>query len=191
MHDTPQGNHLYLYCTDLNYFPDDYNAFIKSCQDKGLLGQASTNLGSNHYLVGDNFLQYVTFMGCSPYLKVYPEHEHDTDYCSAYIPDSSLTVRFVAGQQVTVPRCPLCKKAIPAGNDMLDTWMKDHTNKAIQCPHCNKTSMLYELDWRKNAGFFNFAIAISNIFPKEAIPGQALLDWLHSLTGCEWAYFYA
>jgi putative component of membrane protein insertase Oxa1/YidC/SpoIIIJ protein YidD len=190
MHDIPQGNLLYLYCTDLDYFPDDYTAFIKSCQDKKLLGQPSTNLGAHHYLVGDDFLHYVSFLGCSPYLKVYPEHENDTDCCSAYIPDTAQSIRFLAGQQVTAPRCPACKKAIHAGYDHVEAWLKDQKNSIVQCEHCNKTISLYELDWRRNAGFFNFAIAISNIFPKEAIPNQGLLDWLQGISGRQWRYFY-
>jgi len=165
MHAKTQGNYLYLYCTDLDYFPDDYTAFIKSCQEKALLGKPSNNLGVNHYFVGDDFLHYVSFLGCSPYLKVYPDDEKDTDYCSAYIPDTPQAARFLASQQVTAPRCPSCKKAIHPGYDILAAWEKDKNNNTVQCQHCDQVCHLFELDWRKNAGFINFAIAISNIFP--------------------------
>ncbi len=187
----PQGHHLYLYCVNLDYFPSDYDDFISNCQRHGLLAEASANLGPNHYLIGDNFLQYVSFLGCSPYLKVYPEHADDTDYCSAYIPDKTQAVRFLANKQVTAPRCPTCKRSIQPEYNLVEAWQKDKNNSAIQCQYCNTTSTLYELDWRKNAGFFNFAIAISNIFPKEAIPSQDLLDWLQDISGYEWRYFYA
>jgi len=186
----PRVHYLYLYCTDLTYFPEDFEAFIMACQVKGLLANRYEKLGPDHYLVGDHFLQHVSFLGCSPYLKVFPETDDDTDFCSAVIPASPTAVNYRASRQVTAPRCPVCKKSIQSYQTVMQEWQRHKKNIVIQCQKCGESSTLYDLDWRKNAGFFRFSIAISNIFPKEAIPGDALLDWLKALTQHEWKYFY-
>lgn len=186
----PRVHYLYLYCTDLTYFPVDFEAFIKSCQEKGFLSNCYEKLGPDHYLVGEHFLQHVSFLGCSPYLKVFPETEEDTDFCTAKIPKSPTAINYQASQQVTAPRCPVCKKSIQSYHAVMQEWQQSKNNLAIQCQQCGETSALYDLDWRKNAGFFSFHIAISNIYPKEAIPGDNLLTWLGSITERGWKYFY-
>jgi len=185
-----QRHYLYLYCTDLDYFPVHREDFIRSCQDYGLLSKPYDSQGENLYLVGDHFLQHISFLGCSPYLKVYPENDQDSDFCSAVVPVSTTPVQFLSSQQKIRPRCPACKKSLPPIDTMLEDWRHHQSNKSVTCPTCNATSALYTLDWRKNAGFINFHIAISNIFPKEAIPGEALLNWLKSISESEWKYFY-
>ncbi len=185
-----QVHYLYLYCSNLNYFPENLETFIKSCQDIGFLANRYQKPGPEHYLVGDRFLQHVSFLGCSPYLKVHPETENDTDFCTASIPASSTAINYLASQHVTAPRCPVCKKSIAKYQTIMQEWTQNKSNTLIECQQCGESSALYDLDWRKNAGFFNFHIAISNIFPKEAIPGDALLDWLQATTKHEWKYFY-
>jgi len=184
-----QANYLYLYCIDLKYYPENYNAFIQACLQRGLIAPSSL-VSADEYLVGDEFLQQITFMGCSPYLKVFPDNDHDTDFCRVTIPSNSSAIEYKAGQQATAPRCPTCRKAGELPQDIIQQWQKDKKDVDIFCVHCEQSSSLYQLDWRRNAGFVQFYIRISNIFPKEAIPSQALLDWLANVTKREWKYFY-
>lgn len=190
MSDANLSHYLYLVCADLDYFPDDHSAFIQACVDKGLITE-STVVNKNEYLVGDNFLQQVTFMGCSPYLKVYPDNEHDSDFCRVSIPSGQAQIEYKAGPQATAARCPLCRKAGQFPDDLVQQWQQQKTNFEVECSHCGQYPRLYELDWRRNAGFYHFHIRVSNIFPKEAIPNQDLLDWLTSITKKSWKYFYA
>jgi hypothetical protein len=41
------------------------------------------------------------------------------------------------------------------------------------------------------AGYAQLFIEITDIFPREAIPQQILLDKLASITDVEWLYFYS
>jgi len=175
---------LVLHCTDLEYFPDDIDQFIALCDQKGFISQEDRGLEKNYYLTGDRFLQLVTFMGCSPYLKIYPEHDEDTNYCSVYIPDAPQAVEFITSTQAKRPFCPDCRKALDIN---IKTLAAD---KRLVCPHCHKEFQANELDWRRNAGFINFAITISQVFPKEAIPTDKFLSWLATITKRKWKYFY-
>jgi len=183
-------NFLYLYSTDLTYFPENISQFIQQCQQYEFIGQAANNLGQNYYHIGDKFLNMVTFMGCSPYLKIYPENENDTDYCSAYISDDT-SVTFINSNSNTGPRCPNCRKLVRSESELWKDWHSGNEKKSILCEHCNTSISFQDLDWRKNAGLVNFTIRISNIFPKEAIPSEQLLSQLKLFTNVEWKYFYA
>lgn len=190
MNNDHQGNRLFLYCTDLEYFPGNLSGFIRQCQENGLLSGRDNNLHENDYRVGEKFLQHISFLGCSPYLKTEPEHEHDQNYCYVHISVPGV-IRFISGKHPKPPSCPGCKKRLNTENDFISAWHKDKNATAIQCAHCHNHFSIYDLHWHKNAGFVNFTIEISGIFPKEAIPGPLLLSWLKSVTGSEWQYFYA
>lgn len=187
---TKQEQHLYLFCVDLSYFPDDYSFFIKACEQKGLIAQSDL-VAADEYLAGDSFLQQVSFLGCSPTLKVFPDNDRDTDYCRITIPTTSGHIKYKSGHRDNVPRCPGCRKAGQFPESLIQQWHVDKKNINIFCNHCKQSSPLYHLDWRRNAGFYNFYIGVSNIFPKEAIPSQALLDWLANISNRDWKYFYA
>lgn len=190
MSDTRLSHCLFLVCADLDYFPIDHDAFIQACVDKGLIIRSKL-VSAGEYLVGDDFLQQVTFMGCSPYLKVYPDDEQDSDFCRISIPSQASVVDYKAGPVATAPRCPLCRKAGQFQENLVQQWQQKKNNFKILCSHCQQSLPLYDLDWRRNAGYYQFHIRVSNIFPKEAIPNQDLLDWLASITKKDWKYFYA
>lgn len=183
-------NYLYLYSTDLNYFPDNLAAFVQACQGFLFIDNPADNLGEHYYHVGEQFLQMVTFMGCSPYIKVYPEDDNDKNYCSVYIQDDSLGIRFINGCNNTGPRCTACKKLIQSDSGRWKKWQRGNEKYHMQCEHCGISTIIQQLNWKKNAGIVNFSLRISNIFPKEAIPTDQLLHKLKSITGVDWKYFY-
>jgi len=184
------SNHLYIYSTDLAYFPDNIADFITRCRELELVGMPASNLGDNYYLVGDKFLQWVSFLGCSPYLKTTPKNDSDTDYCSVFIPGSNQGVRFISIPGAT-PRCPECRKVISNRSELWCKWEMGNEDKTIECEHCHTLIKASDLDWRKNAGIVKFSLKISNIFPKEALPADQLLSSLSDFTGVKWKYFYA
>ena len=175
---------LVLHSTDLDYFPEDINDFTNKCEKIGFLSLEDKGLDTGYYLTGENFLQQITFMGCSPYLKIYPDDENDTDFCSVFIPATSQTAKLITSKQARCPFCPQCKKTLPVDMSILIA------KTVLSCPNCQCHLRADELDWRRNAGFVNFAIVISNIFPKEAIPTEGLLNGLSQITGGEWKFFY-
>jgi len=188
---TKLDNNLYLYSTNLNYFPDDFPEFIYQCQSFNFIGELAANLGENHFHVGDRFLEMISFLGCSPFIKIHPDNDYDTNYCSIYIPDQLESIRFINTNDNKGPRCPDCRKLVKNASYLWVDWKPGNEKKVLQCEHCNISFMLQDMDWRKNAGIVSFAVKISNIFPKEAIPTDQLMKHLKILTNVEWKYFYA
>ena len=178
-------HYLYLYCTNIDYHPDDLNQFINNCRDYELLGDDDSTNGEGHYLLGDKFPLHICFLGCSPYLKLFPESEGDKDYCSAFISYSEQP-GFTYANSLKPPVCPHCDKAI----EMDLQTLAENTDYQLTCNHCRESVLFKDLNWRKDAGFYNFAIRISNIFPKEAVPADGLMQWLQLQTGSAWKYFY-
>lgn len=64
------------------------------------------------------------------------------------------------------------------------------TDDTINCGLCHTASNIGKLNWRKMAGYAQVFIEITDIFPKEAIPQQALLKLLSDAYDTEWLYFY-
>ena len=180
-----------MYATKLDYFPNDISFFIAQCREIQLISNPASNLGRNHFNVGNDFLEKIIFMGCSPYLKMLPDNDRDIDYCSVYIPDKEENITFITSTNNQGPRCPICRKLITNDSELWKDWVIGNENKNITCNHCDTSTYIKNLDWRKNAGVVNFALRISNIFPKEAIPTDLLLNQLNEITGVGWKYFYA
>jgi hypothetical protein len=59
------------------------------------------------------------------------------------------------------------------------------------CDQCQTRSTIEEFNWRKMAGYARLFIEITDIFPKEAIPQQLLLNILSATFNADWQYFYA
>ena len=133
MNSGSQENRLFLYCTDLDYYPENPKKFIRQCQEYGLISAPDNNLSENDYRVGDRFLQYITFMGCSPYLKIEPEDEHDRNYCYVHVEYSPEVIRFVSGKHTTMPVCPACKKTLDQDSHFIRRWHEDekYTGKQL------------------------------------------------------------
>lgn len=186
----PDVHQLVLYCADLDFYPADINHFINQCQQLGLLAGPAGSQQSDHFLLGERFMQYVSFVGCSPYLKLAPESDHDDNYSQAVIPLLKPDISFFSTKPLPLPRCLHCKKPLSRISEALDRWEEDKKSVTVECSSCQKTSELYELDWRRNAAFSRFYLAFSHIYPKEAIPGDGLIDWLRQYSRREWQYCY-
>lgn len=178
-------HYLYLYCADINYIPESISRFVDQCRDYGLLSDDDTLQGDGHYLLGDKFPMHVCFLGCSPYLKLLPEFDNDKDYCCAYV-NYSETPEFTFSNTLKPPVCPTCGGSL----DIDMATLADNKQRQLACNHCHANVDFKDLNWRKDAGYYNFSIRISNIFPKEAVPGDGLMQWLQQQTGAEWKYFY-
>ena len=59
-----------------------------------------------------------------------------------------------------------------------------------RCTHCGHTGHITGLGFRKSAGFGHSFVEIRGIYPSEAVPGEALLNALKSLTHDDWSTLY-
>ena len=165
---------LVLYPIQPDWAPEEPEALIKALQETGLAGE-SLNKDENSFLVGEKFLDHISFMGCSPNIKLEDE--------KGIRITTTPTITALTGKHSFAPHCPHCKK--PEKN-----WralLKDHQ---LVCSQCQETSDAWLFNWRKSAGFARCFIEITDIYPKEAIPQPSLLDSLEKSFNAPWAYFF-
>ncbi len=144
---------------------------------------------TNHHRSGEQFMEQLTFVGCSPFIALQPEEaEADQPYCAIHLPQPKNYYSAVDSMN-TPPRCPHCRKAHPSWQQAMQQWQQDQT-QFWSCHVCEKTSAPWQWNWRKQAAFGRSVIEILNIHPHEAIPGQSLMDALQTLSQTPWQYAY-
>ena len=174
---------LYLHPVQHTYTIENISLFIKSLQDIDFISKKIENQAiDNHYFTGTRFLDYIAYMGCSPTIQFEP-NENNKNFCHIKIHLHDSEKLLVSNKQTRAPHCPNCTK--PVSN-----WSKNKTDLTIYCEHCNTDSKIEEFNWRKMAGYSRLFIEITDIFPKEAIPQQILLENLKQQTDIDWLYFY-
>ena len=171
----------------------DKDSFINDLQAVKLIA-ASFNMPGietpeteSSFYSGEKFLDYIAYMGCSPAIEFAPGKTADdnSNFCHITIHhfDASKLIHN-PGPQRQAPHCPACKKPVK-------NWQASTTGSQIRCPSCDNTANIEDYNWRKAAGYAQLFIEITDIFPKEAIPQQLLLDKLSHITDTGWRYFYS
>ena len=141
----------------------------------------------NRYLIGDHFLQYITFMGCAPAIELAPGKDNGTDFCHLELSKEDHQLRFIADTVLANPRCTECKLPIKNWQEQMAGWEYGRT---IRCSECDVSLQPQKLNWRRAAGFVGQYITIHGVYPKEALPTEALINKLHSTFLFDWDYFY-
>ena len=180
---------LVLYVRDPAYIPASFIEIEQALQQVGLIGQPWGDDSQHRYLIGERFLSLVTFLGCAPAIELDPPACGDAEFCHVGISEIYSTPQFLADSQDVLPRCPHCRKRYEGWQSAINSWRTDPAFQA-QCPACHKTMSPMEFDWRQSAGFGHFFVSIYNIYPREAIPTEALLLALGKTTNQTWDYFY-
>lgn len=160
----------------------DVSLFITQLQNNGLIAQAIIERKDSFY-AGERFLDYIAYMGCSPTIQ-FEASDTSNNFCHIKIHQYDTAELIVSTIQTRAPHCPHCSKPVK-------NWLNTKTAKTISCDLCNKTANIGDFNWRKMAGYARLLIEITDIFPKEAIPQQSLLDKLSGLTQVKWQYFYS
>ena len=166
-------------------------------QSLGLIGAARDINGATFYPTGDHFLQLITFLGCSPMIELEPPADRealavdsrDGRFCHVFI-DSGDTLRFRSDSRTPTPRCTHCRAPLENWPMVLQGWQDDPANDRWHCPQCGGNGRITALGFRKTAGFGRTFVEIRGIYPSEAVPGEALLNTLKTLTECAWATIY-
>lgn len=180
---------LVLHVRDPAYVPASVAAMERVLTQVGLIGQAWGDARQHRYLIGERFLQLVTFLGCAPAIELEPPANGNAEFCYVGLSDIYASPRFFADSQDVLPRCPHCRKRFDDWQPAIQAWQAD-PNFQIRCPACQQSLSPLELDWRQSAGFGRMFISIFNIYPREAIPTEALLSALNKATNQHWDYFY-
>ena len=173
---------LYLHPAH-NFNFKEITPLITELQKFNLISQAINKQGEHDYFTGDKFLDYITYMGCAPTIQ-FEASENSSNFCFIKIHHYRSAKLIHDQKQARAPHCPNCKKPVK-------NWQDTKSATTIRCDQCGETSNIENYNWRKMAGYAQLFIEITDIFPKEAIPQQILLDKLTGITGVEWVYFYS
>ena len=185
---------LVLHPEEANYAPESTAMIQTLLHDIGFIGDACELEGDETapqgFLVGEQFLQLLTFMGCSPNINLAPQQQGDRDYCHIVLSPIYTQPHFRRHDGDVFARCPECGRRDPDWQTQIERWQADMARTDYTCPHCENTISLYDLRWRQAAGFGRFFIDVFSIFPQEGIPTDKLLMALKKASGQPWTYFF-
>lgn len=176
---------------------DNIPAIVKALQLNSFIGGPIKEFGINHFLVGSNFLDMISFLGCSPNIRLFTEkegigpgdHQGSESYAHIQVGTSS-TPFFVDGDIGTFPRCVFCKSNLEIEALSYQEADDIFPNLQITCSGCQKILDQKTINWRHSAGLVQEFVAIHGIYPHEAVPDDRLLDQLCKVTSVPWQFFY-
>ena len=188
---------LILLPTDPACPPVSTDRLAAKLQAIGLVGPPREVNHDTFYPTGEHFLQLVTFLGCSPMIELEPPSDTAKlaaesaagKFCHVFL-CSSETMRFRSDPGTHVPRCPACHSPARDWQSLLQAWERNPANSDWHCAQCEHKGPITGLVFRKSAGFGRTFVEIRGIYPSEAVPGEALLNALQSLTHGDWSTLY-
>lgn len=180
---------LVLTPEDTFYVPADVAALLARLRGIDFIGAHILPENEADYLLGERFMQLVTFMGCSPYIQLKPT-EDSKPFCHLKIDGPYTDPVFLGGKNSNAPSCKACRKRIPQWEALINAWSKQPQRYQATCPHCGNLQNPATYNWRQAAGTGRFFLLVENIFPQEAQPSTALLKALQGDDDKAWCYFY-
>jgi len=136
------------------------------------------------YRLGESFMGLVTFMGCSPSLRLEPGGGNEP-FCYAAFQGPYEQPRLLVGTNTTPPRCTACGSRVSDWRPLLNR------RTPLPCPRCGRPLAPLTLNWRHSAGGGRLFLYVENIFPREAIPSAELMHHLQEASaGHAWNHFY-
>ena len=184
---------LVIYPVEPYYAPDDSGIIVQALSDiKFIAGPLSLNDNAQHFLIGGQFLNYVTFLGCSPAIEIAPPSEGGEDFCHVVISPVYEQLEFYRDAAGKGPRCPHCRHEEADWQSLIKQY---HAEADVEldyiCPECQTVTPLLDLNWHKSAVAARIFISIYSVFPHEAVLADKILQVLTQATGVEWRYFYS
>jgi hypothetical protein len=163
-------------------------SLVSHLQQMGLCGEPLPDR-PEHYAAGEDFLRWISFAGCSPFMRFEPESATDQAFCHLHIHRVDGQPLFVSGANSKPPTCPACRKALRDWRTLMRAWQQ--TSVPPHCPACDAAIAVDRLNWRRHAGLARTLVEIFNVFPGEAVPVDGLFAELKRLDGHAWHYFFA
>jgi len=175
----------------------DRDALVRQTGAIGLTGKAIPCNGESIHRAGDRFLQLITFLGCAPAIALEPPTDEleleqacqQGRFCHVLL-SAGGELRYRSDHKASCPRCPRCRKPEHRWPELLARWQSSPGQASWQCQACGHRGRLFDLNFRRAAGFGNCFVEIRGIHPAEAVPGEELLAALRDLTRCDWEYIY-
>ncbi|WP_057955106.1 hypothetical protein [endosymbiont of Ridgeia piscesae] len=145
-------------------------------------------LDQRRFLLGERFLQLISFMGCSPHIELEPTDD-DRSFCHLQILPMDQPI-FLQGRNTNPPRCGKCRRRIQGWERIMEEWQEQPQDYQATCPHCAHSQNPAHYQWRQTAGSGQLFLYVENIFPQEAQPSTRLLNTLAEASGAPWHYFF-
>lgn len=168
--------------------PGDPAPILSLLQKIGFIGEPLVE-EEYRYLLGENFMRLVSFVGCSPSILLQPG-EPGQPFCHLVVDGPSAHPRLLYGKNTVPPRCAGCRKRLRNWQASFENWRLEGPGYQAPCPHCGRLQDPATYDFRQSAGCGCLFLRVENIFPQEAIPAPALLTHLRQTTSQAWIYFY-
>ena len=189
---------LVIYPAQVDCPAVETEVLVTALQAIGLVAAPVCGGPASGYRAGGQFLQLVTFLGCSPAIELEPPANPDDceracssgSLCHIRFPPAEDRIRFRADSRLPVPRCPQCRKTENRWPELIGQWRADPREHRWACRECGYTGRLFDLNFRHRGAFGHSFIDIWGIHPAEAVPGEPLLTTLGELSGCDWRYMY-
>ncbi len=169
--------------------PPARDALLQYLVSVGFIGEAFGGSDADGFLIGDSFLQLITFMGCSPHIELQPPADGG-NFCHIRLRGPLQDPVLMAGRNAQAPRCRACGGRIEPWREALDDWRLQPTDPIVSCGRCGEQQRPMDLDWRRQAGCGRLLLEVTDVFPGEAVPVRSLLRGLEELGAGPWRYFY-
>ena len=149
------------------------------------LGMTGPPLGeAGYYLVGDRFIDHVSFLGCSPDIRLEPhadERPGEAGFLHVSLKNLAGELSHRHGRHPRPPLCPECRKPAPGVDDISSPY---------RCRHCGAAVPPLDLVWRDGEVVLQDAIEFIGVHPREGVPTEHFLAELARSTNCRWRYLY-
>ena len=155
--------------------------------DAGFIGMALAD-NDAAYVVGERFLQLITFAGCSVQLELAPTTCGDP-FCHIRFAGPFDQPRLLRGRNTRPPRCAICRAPLKDWMQRLQAHNGAHSPR-LRCDACGAGHPPWEWDWKENAGYGRLFVQVEEIFPGEATPTPELISILRKITDTGWRHFY-
>jgi len=178
------SHRLVLHPSDPMTAPQSTQALVQGLALSGLIGDVYPQGGEYAFFSGAEFLQLISFLGCSPHMALLPGESEDPGFCYVSLTAIKAWPKFILGQHPATSRCPNCSS--PAVD-----WQNNMDPGSIHvCTSCEIKSPIHALNWKRSAGYGRVFIEIYGVHPHEAVPADHLLESLHTAHGIAWDYCY-
>lgn len=175
---------------DYRYIPNDIPSIVATLDAIDFIETDIREGSPASYRLGKRFMQLVTFLGCSPAIRLAPDAEGNP-YCHMLIEGPHEEPLLYQGRNTRPPRCSACGKGIDDWRAQFIASGDESSDRPITCPKCGQQQSPASCNWRQTAGFGRFFIIIENIFPQEAIPSPELLSHLSQASEeKKWHHFF-